>query len=325
MAYRGTCVAFAPGATRQARGAARGTLGRAARTARPAALCAAGAKAGAAEERATPGTPVARHRAQRRAAARVGGGRGGPQTHKPSEPTRDVGNDGDGTKTTHTGTRSRRRTEKQEKTKPASAPPCLRTVAGSARRHLGTEARRARVRRRLRRVVRDEALAAPQGYSCSVGCWAASPRLYYSRSSTRGSWPNMRAAASSRAWLSATFAGSASGNIIVTILSGVWASGSPADADARVGGGKHGRRGRRAGRRDHERQPAYRLAAVFLLVGGFVIMTTWNENYGDTKQSWADGLRRVAHGVAPVGAGPPRTTRGPGLLVLRGGHVRLCV
>ena len=109
------------------------------------------------------------------------------------------------------------------------------------------------------------------------------------------------------AWLSTTFANAQAGNSIVAILSGSWASGSRHDADARVGGGKHGRRGRCAGRRHHVGRllPTVYAAAVFLLVGGFVIMTTWNENYGDTKQSsGADGLRVAHERVAPVSEGP---------------------
>ena len=97
------------------------------------------------------------------------------------------------------------------------------------------------------------------------------------------------------AWLSTTFANAQAGNSIVAILSGVlgeWIAGTTPMRVLVAGS---------TGGEDAAPDGAimwggyclpFDAAAVFLLVGGFVIMTTWNENYGDTKQSsGADGLR----------------------------------
>ena len=97
------------------------------------------------------------------------------------------------------------------------------------------------------------------------------------------------------AWLSTTFANAQAGNSIVAILSGVlgeWIAGTTPMRVLVAGS---------TGGEDAAPDGAimwggyclpFDAAAVFLLIGGFVIMTTWNENYGDTKQSsGADGLR----------------------------------
>jgi len=97
------------------------------------------------------------------------------------------------------------------------------------------------------------------------------------------------------AWLSTTFANAQAGNSIVAILSGVlgeWIAGTTPMRVLVAGS---------SGGEDAAPDGAvmwggyclpFDAAAVFLLIGGFVIMTTWNENYGDTKQSsGADGLR----------------------------------
>ena len=97
------------------------------------------------------------------------------------------------------------------------------------------------------------------------------------------------------AWLSTTFANAQAGNSIVAILSGVlgeWIAGTT-PMRVLVAGSSTGE--------DAAPDGAimwggyclpFDAAAVFLLIGGAVIMTTWNENYGDTKQSsGADGLR----------------------------------
>ena len=97
------------------------------------------------------------------------------------------------------------------------------------------------------------------------------------------------------AWLSTTFANAQAGNSIVAILSGVfgeWIAGTT-PMRVLVAGSSTGEDAAPDGA---VMWGGYCLpfdaAAVFLLIGGFVIMTTWNENYGDTKQSsGADGLR----------------------------------
>jgi MFS family permease len=124
------------------------------------------------------------------------------------------------------------------------------------------------------------------------------------------------------AWLSTTFANAQAGNSIVAILSGVlgeWIAGTTPMRVLVAGS---------TGGEDAAPDGAimwggyclpFDAAAVFLLVGGFVIMTTWNENYGDTKQSsGADGLRESLTKGLLLLARDRRV-----LLVLRGGHVRL--
>jgi len=97
------------------------------------------------------------------------------------------------------------------------------------------------------------------------------------------------------AWLSTTFANAQAGNSIVAILSGVFGEWIAGTTPMRVlVAGSTG--GEDAAPDGAIMWGGYCLpfdaAAVFLLIGGFVIMTTWNENYGDTKQSsGADGLR----------------------------------
>jgi len=87
------------------------------------------------------------------------------------------------------------------------------------------------------------------------------------------------------AWLSGTFANAQAGNSIVAILAGVVGEWSASLAPMRVV-----RAGRAGGGADDGAIlvggycTPFDAAAVFLVVGGFVIALTWRENYGDSEK-----------------------------------------